>query len=128
TPPPHRFDINIEADLIEELARVLGFETIPEADAISHQRVVGMAETSPVEFQALEIFATRGYQEAITYAFDDPAVQEKLFPGVATLKLANAISSELSVMRVSLWPGLIRAAQENQRRQQERIRLFEHGA
>ena len=128
TPPPHRFDINIEADLIEELARVLGFESIPEADAISHQDVRPMAETAPVESQALEILATRGYQEAITYAFVDPALQEKLFPGAVTPKLANAISSEMSVMRASLWPGLIRAAQENQRRQQDRIRLFEHGA
>jgi len=128
TPPPHRFDVNIEADLIEELARVLGFESIPETDAISHQRVAAMSETMPVEPQALEILASRGYQEAITYAFVDPALQEKLFPGVATPKLANAISSEMSVMRASLWPGLIRAAQENQRRQQERIRLFEHGA
>ena len=128
TPPPHRFDINIEADLIEELARVIGFESIPECDAISHQRVRAMAETSPVESQALEILATRGYQEAITYAFVDPALQEKLFPGAQTPKLANAISNEMSVMRASLWPGLIRAAQENQRRQQERIRLFEHGA
>ena len=128
TPPPHRFDINIEADLIEELARVLGFESIPEADAISRQRVPSMAETTPVESQALEILATRGYQEAITYAFVDPALQEKLFPGVVTPKLTNAISSEMSVMRASLWPGLIRAAQENQRRQQDRVRLFEHGA
>src|SRR6185503_9913338 len=117
-----------DADLIEELARVIGFDSIPEADAISHQRVRAMAEMSPAESQALEILATRGYQEAITYAFVDPALQEKLFPGVATPKLANAISSEMSVMRASLWPGLIRAAQENQRRQQERIRLFEHGA
>ena len=128
TPPPHRFDINIEADLIEELARVLGFESIPEADAISRQRVRPMAETTPVETQALEILASRGYQEAITYAFVDPGLQEQLFPGVSTPKLANAISKEMSVMRASLWPGLIRAAQENQRRQQDRIRLFEHGA
>jgi phenylalanyl-tRNA synthetase beta chain len=128
TPPPHRFDINIEADLIEELARVIGFESIPEKDAISRQRVLPMAETLPVEPQALEILASRGYQEAITYAFVDPAFQEKLFPGVATPRLANAISSEMSVMRASLWPGLLRAAQENQRRQQDRIRLFEHGA
>ncbi len=128
TPPPHRFDINIEADLIEELARVLGFDSIPEAHATSRQRVQPMAESTPVESQALEILATRGYHEAITYAFVDPALQEKLFPGVVTPSLANAISSEMSVMRASLWPGLVRAAQENQRRQQDRIRLVEHGA
>jgi phenylalanyl-tRNA synthetase beta chain len=128
TPPPHRFDINIEADLIEELARVVGFEAIGEADAIGGQRVRGLAEEAPVELQALEILATRGYQEAITYAFVDPALQNKLFPGVSTPVLTNAISAEMSVMRASLWPGLIKAALENQRRQQDRIRLFEHGA
>jgi phenylalanyl-tRNA synthetase beta chain len=128
TPPAHRFDINIEADLIEELARIVGFEAIAEADAATRQRVRAMPEEAAVESQALEILATRGYQEAITYAFVDPALQEKLFPGVETPRLENAISTEMSVMRASLWPGLIRAAQENQRRQQDRIRLFEHGA
>ncbi len=128
TPPPHRFDISIEPDLIEELARIIGFEAINEADVIAPQRVRTQAEQAPVETQALEILATRGYQEAITYAFVDPALQEKLFPGVETPKLANAISSEMSVMRASLWPGLIKAALENMRRQQDRIRLFEHGA
>ena len=128
TPPSHRFDINIEADLIEELARIVGFEAIAEADAVTRQRVRALAESAPVEVQALEILATRGYQEAITYAFVDPALQEKLFPGAATPRLANAISTEMSVMRASLWPGLIKAAQENQRRQQDRVRLFEHGA
>jgi phenylalanyl-tRNA synthetase beta chain len=128
TPPPHRFDINIEADLIEELARVVGFESIPETDAATHQRVPVLPEEAPVEAQALEILATRGYQEAITYAFVDPALQEKLLPGAVTPRLANAISKEMSVMRASLWPGLIKAAQENLRRQQDRIRLFEHGA
>lgn len=128
TPPSHRFDIGIEADLIEELARVVGFEAIPEADATGSQRVRPLLEEAPVESQALDILATRGYQEAITYAFVDPALQAKLFPGAATPVLANAISAEMSVMRASLWPGLVKAAQENQRRQQDRIRLFEHGA
>ena len=128
TPPSHRFDINIEADLIEELARVVGFEAIPEAPAAGFQVVRKMPEDAPVEAQALEILATRGYQEAITYAFVDPSLQARLFPGVKTPVLGNAISSEMSVMRASLWPGLIKAALENQRRQQDRIRLFEHGA
>ena len=128
TPPSHRFDITIEADLIEELARIVGFEAITETDAITWQRVRGIAEEAPVEPQALEILATRGYQEAITYAFVDPALQAKLFPDLATPVLANAISTEMSVMRGSLWPGLIKAALENLRRQQERVRLFEHGA
>ncbi len=128
TPPSHRFDINIEPDLIEELARIVGFEAINEADAIARQVVRAMPEEAPVEQQALEILATRGYQEAINYAFVDPALQNKLFPGIETPKLAKPISAEMSVMRVSLWPGLIKAATENLRRQQDRIRLFEHGA
>jgi phenylalanyl-tRNA synthetase beta chain len=128
TPPSHRFDISIEADLIEELARIVGFAAIHEADAGGRQRVRALAEEAPVEAQALEILATRGYQEAITYAFVDPALQAKLFPGARTPVLKNAISAEMSVMRASLWPGLIKVALENQNRQQDRIRLFEHGA
>lgn len=128
TPPPHRFDIAIEPDVIEELARVVGFESIPESDAVWAQKARALAEQAPVESQALEILATRGYQEAITYAFVDPALQAKIFPGVRTPVLANAISTEMSVMRASLWPGLIKAALENLRRQQDRVRLFEHGA
>ena len=128
TPPPHRFDIAIEADLIEELARIVGFEAIAEADATARQRARTLAESAPQETQALEILAACGYQEAITYAFVDPALQNKLFPSLQTPALANAISAEMSVMRASLWPGLLKAALENQRRQQDRVRLFEHGA
>jgi phenylalanyl-tRNA synthetase beta chain len=128
TPPPHRFDIAIEPDLIEELARIVGFAAIAEVHAPGFQKVRALAEQAPVESQALEILATRGYQEAITYAFVDPALQAKLFPGSVTPVLSNPISSDMGVMRVSLWPGLIKAALDNQRRQQDRIRLFEHGA
>jgi phenylalanyl-tRNA synthetase beta chain len=128
TPPPHRFDITIEADLIEELARVVGFASIPEADATARQKVRALSEEAPVETQALEILAGRGYQEAITYAFVDPALQNKLFPGVSTPVIANPISSDMAVMRASLWPGLVKVALENLRRQQDRVRLFEHGS
>jgi phenylalanyl-tRNA synthetase beta chain len=128
TPPSHRFDITIEADLIEELARVVGFEAIAEVDAADRQKVRTLAEAAPNESQALEFLAARGYQEAITYAFVDPALQAKLFPGSKTPVLSNPIASDMAVMRASLWPGLIKAAQENLRRQQDRIRLFEHGA
>jgi phenylalanyl-tRNA synthetase beta chain len=128
TPPAHRFDINIEADLIEELARVIGFQSIPEADAVTRQKVRSQAEAAPLEGQALEILATRGYQEAITYAFVDPSLQEKLFPGVVSPALSNPISGDMAVMRASLWPGLLSAARQNLRRQQDRVRLFEHGA
>jgi phenylalanyl-tRNA synthetase beta chain len=87
-----------------------------------------MPEAVPPERALLEALVGRGYYETITFAFVDPALQAQLFPQVPTLALANAIASDLSVMRVSLWPGLVRAALENQRRQQDRIRLFGHGA
>jgi len=128
TPPAHRFDIAIEADLIEEVARIVGYQAIPEADAPVPQRFGDLPTQRPSERALLETLALRGYQEAITYAFVDPQLQERLFPEVAGVPLANAIASDLSVMRVSLWPGLLKAALENQRRQQDRIRLFEHGA
>ena len=127
TPPAYRFDIGIEADLIEEVARIVGFEAIPETDAQTPQRFRGLPADHPAEAAVVEALAARGYEEAITYAFVDPALQAQLFPDRQALALANPIASDLSVMRVSLWPGLLRAALENQHRQADRIRLFEHG-
>jgi phenylalanyl-tRNA synthetase beta chain len=126
TPPAYRFDIEIEADLIEEVARITGFETIPETDAQVPQRFRRLASEHAAEAAVLNVLAARGYEEAITYAFVDPVLQGQLFPERPALALSNPIASDLSVMRVSLWPGLVRAALENQRRQQDRIRLFEH--
>jgi phenylalanyl-tRNA synthetase beta chain len=127
TPPPHRFDIAIEADLIEEVARIVGFDAIPETDAQEPQRFRRLSAEHPAESTVLQSLAARGYQEAITYAFVDPALQSRLFPERAALALSNPIASDLSVMRLSLWPGLLKAALENQHRQQDRIRLFEQG-
>jgi phenylalanyl-tRNA synthetase beta chain len=127
TPPAHRFDIGIEADLIEEVARVVGFEAIEEREAQEPQRFRALPEARPAESAVLATLAQRGYQEAITLAFVDPALQERLFPERPGLALSNPIASDLAVMRVSLWPGLLRAALENQHRQADRIRLFEHG-
>ena len=127
TPASYRFDIVIEADLIEEVARVVGFEAIPETDALGPQRFCSLPEQHPPEQAVLGVLVARGYEEAITLAFVDPALQERLFPGRPALALSNPIASDLSVMRVSLWPGLLRAALENQRRQADRIRLFERG-
>ena len=128
TPPLHRFDIAIEADLIEEVARIIGLDAIPESDFAGLQRFSPLPEELPAEQSVLDLLAARGYQEAITYAFVDPIFQSRLFPERETLTLTNPIASDLSAMRVSLWPGLLRAALENQRRQQDRVRLFEHGA
>jgi phenylalanyl-tRNA synthetase beta chain len=125
--PPHRFDIRIEADLIEEVARLRGFDSIAESHAIAPQ-VAGYATESGIsDDRLLTAMADAEYREVITYSFVDPALQRQLFPEAETLALANAISAELSEMRVSLWTGLVQAAQENLRRQQSRVRLFEIG-
>lgn len=126
TPPAYRFDIGIEADLIEEVARIVGFEAIPETHAQGPQYFRALPQKDPAEAAVLEALAARGYQEAITLAFVDPQLQERLFPDRPALAISNPIASDLAVMRVSLWPGLLRAAQENQHRHQDRIRLFEH--
>ena len=125
--PSHRFDLAIEADLVEEVARLRGFDRIPEHPAIAPQ-LAGEAgeQRAPVE-RALAVLIDRGYHEAITYSFVDPVLQRALFPGQAGLALANPISAELAEMRVSLWPGLLQAARENARRQQPRLRLVESG-
>jgi phenylalanyl-tRNA synthetase beta chain len=125
--PPHRFDIKIEADLIEEVARLRGFDGIAEAPALAPQ-IAGFATESRVpKERLLTAMADSGYREAITYTFVDPAVQRELFPETRALALSNPISAELSEMRVSLWSGLIPACRENLRRQQSRVRLFEIG-
>jgi phenylalanyl-tRNA synthetase beta chain len=125
--PPHRFDVKIEADLIEEVARLRGFDRIAEAPAVAPQ-IAGLATESRVPNERLlTAMADSGYHEAITYTFVDPAVQRALFPETRALALSNAISADLSEMRVSLWSGLIPACRENLRRQQSRVRLFEIG-
>src|SRR6202012_4717045 len=96
--------------------------------AARQQVFLSLPEAVPPERGYLDGLVSRGYHETVTFAFVDPALQKLLFPDSETLALANAIASDLSVMRVSLWPGLVRAALENQRRQQERVRLFSHGA
>ncbi|HKU14356.1 MAG TPA: phenylalanine--tRNA ligase subunit beta [Steroidobacteraceae bacterium] len=126
TPPSWRFDIGIEEDLIEEVARLYGFDNIPERHEIAAQRMQPWTETRVRNERAGDLLVDRGYQEAITYSFTEPATQALLLPEPA-FALANPISAELAVMRVSLWPGLLQALGSNQRRQQQRVRLFEIG-
>lgn len=127
TAPSYRFDLALEADLIEELARIGGLESIPEREALVPQVVRPRPEARASEHAVLAALAARGYREAINFAFVDPAVQSLLFPQMGGGRLSNPIASDLAVMRVSLWPGLLRSGLENLRRQQDRVRLFEHG-
>jgi phenylalanyl-tRNA synthetase beta chain len=125
--PSYRFDLAIERDLMEELARLHGFEHIPAETARGIQGIHAEGTESIPEQRLLDRLAARGFHEGIHFAFVDPKWQETLFPGVPAYALSNPIASDLAVMRVSLWPGLLRALRENERRQQARIRLFEHG-
>lgn len=128
TPPPYRFDIAIEADLIEEVGRLVGFGAIPEITPRTAQRFVPMPESQSTELRLLDLMAARGYQETVHFAFVDPPLQQRLFPALTAMRLQNPIAENLSAMRVSLWPGLLTASGENFRRQQDRVRLFEVGS
>ncbi|MFO7305362.1 MAG: phenylalanine--tRNA ligase subunit beta [Gammaproteobacteria bacterium] len=125
-PPSWRFDLRIEEDLIEEVARLYGYDNIPETPAPTFEMVAPFTEARVSNERAADVLVDRGYQEAITYSFTDARAQEELC-GDAGLALQNPISAELGAMRVSLWPGLIEALRQNQRRQQTRVRLFEIG-
>ena len=126
-PPSHRFDLTIEADLIEEIARIHGYDAIPEATAIALNPLATSTETAVSLDNVADALVARDYQEAITYSFVE-AELDALFAGQASgLELANPISSEMSVMRASLLPGLMQAVVSNLARQQDRVRLFEIG-
>ncbi len=127
TPPPHRFDIQLEVDLVEEIARIHGYNQLPEARGAG-AAVLGEAPEGRVpESRIADTLVSRGYQEAVTYSFVDPELQARLFPESESLPLANPISSELSRMRVSLWPGLLQVLEHNLSRRQARIKIFEQG-
>ncbi len=126
-PPPWRFDIGIEADLIEELARINGYDAIPGAAPLIPLHVHGQQHDYQLLQRIRELLVNRGYQEAITYSFVDKSIQAQIAPDEEALALVNPIASDLSVMRTSLLPGLIQALQFNIKRQQGRVRLFELG-
>jgi phenylalanyl-tRNA synthetase beta chain len=125
TPPSWRFDIAIEADLIEELARSGGLDQLPEQVPSGARIIAGRSDLQGSERSVLGALAARGYSEAVTFGFTDPALQRLLCGEIETIPLRNPIASNFAVMRASLWPGLLLAARENLRRQRERIRLFE---
>ena len=124
-PPSWRFDIEIEADLIEEVVRIGGFDVIEER-APAMAMVPRMLASSEVDEQVvLRTLAARGYQEVVTFGFVDPALQRLLFGPQPAIEVANPIAADLAVMRSSLLPGLIGVARENLTRQQQRVRVFE---
>jgi len=127
TVPSFRFDISIEADLIEEIARVFGYNKLPETLGMGAQRLPKIAESVRPVSALKRILVAEGYQEAINYSFIDPDLAQNVYPERQTVLLQNPLSAEMSVMRPSVLPGLLSTLSYNLNRQRERVRLFEEG-
>lgn len=125
--PAYRFDISIEEDLIEEVARVYGYNNIPDSAPVASLEMTACAEQQLPLSRLKAILVANDFQEAITYSFVDPKVQQALYPAMDALILPNPISADMSAMRVSLWTGLLQTVAYNQKRQQSRVRVFESG-
>jgi phenylalanyl-tRNA synthetase beta chain len=127
TPPSFRFDLVIEEDLIEEAVRLFGYDNIPAQPPAAPSRMLPQDETVLPDDALRQMLVGLDYQEVITYSFVDPAWETALDADAKPLPLANPISSQLSVMRTTLWGGLIETLRHNLNRQQERVRIFELG-
>jgi phenylalanyl-tRNA synthetase beta chain len=126
-PPSYRFDLSIPQDLIEEVARIQGYDQIPQSDALMPQLPLPATEHRIRRERAMTLLADRGYQEAVSYSFVDASLQRAFDPDGDLLALSNPMSEDMAVMRRTLLPGLARVLGENVRRQQDRVRLFELG-
>lgn len=127
TPPTHRFDIAIEVDLLEELARLAGYDAIPEQPGTRATTLGNSSESSRRCERLRAIWVDRGYQEVVTWSFGDAASDAEFAQGGGAIDLVNPISAELATLRRSLWPGLVRTLLHNQARQVARLRAFEVG-
>lgn len=127
TAPSWRFDMGLEVDLIEELARLIGFDAIPSQPIKASLIPVGVPETRRALRMAKNDLVARGYFEAVTFSFVAPEVQSYFDPELSPIALKNPISADLAVMRTSLIPGLLKAIAHNASRQQSRVKLFETG-
>ena len=125
--PSFRFDIQIEADLLEEVVRIYGYNNIPRTQPSYHSIIQSQPEAKNSLNTLKQCLVNRGYYEAISYSFVDPKWQKILDPQSQTIALANPLSSEMSVMRTTMWAGLLSALKHNVNRQQNRVRLFETG-
>ncbi|MGH8212344.1 MAG: phenylalanine--tRNA ligase subunit beta, partial [Rhodanobacteraceae bacterium] len=127
TPPARRFDVEREEDLIEEVARIHGYDAIPARLPAGEAPVPHEDETTLSEGVLRARMAARDYHEAICYAFLDRKLLQKWQLDGQAIPLANPLSAEMGVMRTSLLPGLVEALCMNRNRQQARVRLFEIG-
>lgn len=125
-PPSHRYDLAIYQDLIEEVARIDGYDNIQISLPVIDVKLAKYQDQLELG-QLRQTIATLGYQEAISFSFADAKLEKQLNPQVHPLMLANPISSDLAAMRSTLLSSLIPCVQYNLNRQQNRVRLFELG-
>ena len=126
--PTYRFDIAREEDLIEEIARLHGYDKIPAIAPQAHLNMLPAPESLLNKAWAADALQASGYQEVVTYSFVDESWERDLMGNTAPIALKNPIASNMSVMRSSLWGGLLDALTYNLNRKQERAMLFEIGA
>lgn len=127
TAPGYRFDLAIEDDLIEELARVNGYEKIPTQRLCSELIAQPIPESQLERSRIIQTLVDRGYHEVISYSFVDEKLQRLLNPGDSPITLSNPITNDMSVMRTNLWSGLMSILLYNLNRQVSRLRIFETG-
>ena len=125
--PSWRFDVSIEQDLIEEIARIYGYNNLPTSLPAQALTMASVPETATPLMRLKHYLVDQDIQEAITYSFVDPATQAILGDGIEGVRIANPIASNLAEMRRSLLPGLVEAVRHNVNRQASRVRLFETG-
>ena len=125
TAPSYRFDLNIEADLIEEVIRLFGYNNIP---AITPQSTSSITKTSAINKNLDEIklhFSNLGYNEVVTYSFIDKESEEKLHENKNIIELNNPIASQMNSMRSKLWASHLETLTYNVNRSQSQVRIFE---
>lgn len=127
TPPAHRFDMAIEEDLIEEIARLFGYDNIPSPAPVGRLAMMPVAETRRTPMQLRRMVAARGFHEVVNFSFVEAAWEADFAANSAPIRLANPIASQMGVMRSSLIGGLVGTLVSNRKRQTERVRAFEIG-
>lgn len=127
TPPSYRFDIEIEEDLIEEVARLHGYDNIPAPAPVGKLAMLPQGEDQRPLFRVRQQMADRGFQEVVNFAFVQEAWEQDFAANTNPIRLANPIASQLAVMRSSLIGGLVENLATNLKRKQSRVRLFEQG-
>ncbi len=127
TPPPYRFDINIEEDLIEEVVRIIGYAKLPTTPPLAPITAKLPPESRRSCFAVRRLLAALGYQETINFSFVEESWERELAGNTEPIRLLNPIASQMSVMRSSLLGSLLQSLKFNLDRKAERVRVFELG-